>query len=482
MTEQLLDGTVMELMMPVQSRRQGDDLVVHNVDLKRAARNFLNKTRAPDWVPPRDLNQAMEFMATFFGYANLMAANKQAADAPEIELMSTLVYQKLEPSPEAPSLEPMVVVYVGDSRFNDDEPRHALERARKVGPGVRELHLDMANFESISTLRQFRKLGPPMPQVVVCSNIELGAHSRSTSELMSVMVNHPDIEFRLVMRTLAEAHDLFATWVYQDHSAAISGFTADVKDAAGEGRVHYQTKAYDPADTRHTRSLVAYPSAFHDLLLKARARSAARVSARPPTHFALGAEDLAARKATFAAASPDSAKAAVKNATHSIFFGPGRFVTKEAAHIPEQQIDATSSTLPDSLDRVLKEYLDGRGVSRQIPVLVAKPNLDAKSIMRNLIDGGTFDKAFIIDSRENKREQLWYAMRNSPDIILFDHADQAVPEALMSAIADALNTGHRIALRVSDPLWTGPAGLDLGARCAVEAPSPVAPARRKRRP
>lgn len=49
--------------MPVQSRHQGDDLLVDNVDIKRAARNFLSKTRDPSWTPPGNLNQAMEFMA-----------------------------------------------------------------------------------------------------------------------------------------------------------------------------------------------------------------------------------------------------------------------------------------------------------------------------------------------------------------------------------------------------------------------------------
>lgn len=89
--EQMLDGTVVELMMPVQSRRQGDDLLVDNVDLKRAARNLLNKTRAPGWTPPGDLNQAMELMASCFGYANLLAANEQARRAPAASAAPTVL-------------------------------------------------------------------------------------------------------------------------------------------------------------------------------------------------------------------------------------------------------------------------------------------------------------------------------------------------------------------------------------------------------
>lgn len=64
--------------MPVQSRRDGDVLLVDNVDLKRTSRNLLNKVRTPGWTPPKDLNQAMELVAACLGYGNLLAANTAA--------------------------------------------------------------------------------------------------------------------------------------------------------------------------------------------------------------------------------------------------------------------------------------------------------------------------------------------------------------------------------------------------------------------
>jgi hypothetical protein len=65
--------------MPVHARREGDTLFVDNVDLKRAARNFLKKASSPDWRAPADINQAMEFVAAMLGYPNLNAVNEQAA-------------------------------------------------------------------------------------------------------------------------------------------------------------------------------------------------------------------------------------------------------------------------------------------------------------------------------------------------------------------------------------------------------------------
>lgn len=254
--------------MPVQSRRQGDDLLVDNVDIKRAARNFLSKTRDPGWTPPADLNQAMELMATCFGYANLLAANKQAQSP---EFLSTLVYQPLKPSPSAAvddarivaahSIpEPRVVVYQADDRFEEEAAASAMTKARLVEEGSRVLELDMSGVEAITTLRQFRKL--EKPNVVVCSHIELGPNSASSSELLHVMVNYPSVEFRLVFRTLHDAAIFFSTWVYPDDSPAISKFEADLVYKGQPRRRVIRTKAYDPADTRYTRRMVDYPEPF----------------------------------------------------------------------------------------------------------------------------------------------------------------------------------------------------------------------------
>ena len=53
--------------MPVQSRREGDSILVDSVDLKRTARSFLRMTEQPGWAPPKDLSQAMEIMGKCMG-------------------------------------------------------------------------------------------------------------------------------------------------------------------------------------------------------------------------------------------------------------------------------------------------------------------------------------------------------------------------------------------------------------------------------
>ncbi|MFK4705657.1 hypothetical protein ABIC83_002496 [Roseateles asaccharophilus] len=80
--------------MPVQTRREGDNVLVDSVDLKRSARNVLRLTQEPGWTPPTDVNQAMDFMARAFGYPNLHAAlNSAAALAPA----STAAPKSVEP-------------------------------------------------------------------------------------------------------------------------------------------------------------------------------------------------------------------------------------------------------------------------------------------------------------------------------------------------------------------------------------------------
>lgn len=65
--------------MAIQVRRVGDDLLVDNLDLKRAARSLLKQTRAADWTPPGDMNQAMELIARLAGFSDLHAAVTQAS-------------------------------------------------------------------------------------------------------------------------------------------------------------------------------------------------------------------------------------------------------------------------------------------------------------------------------------------------------------------------------------------------------------------
>ena len=270
--------------MPVQSRREGDDLLVDNVDLKRAARNLLNKTRAPGWKPPSDLNQAMELMASCFGYANLLVANQQAP-----KVFSGLDDQEPKPTNQAGRLvEPLVVVYEADDRLDDEALTHELERAFDVDAGKSVMTLDMSDDESITTLRQFRKL--EKPDVVVCTSVELGASSGFSSELMHAIVNNPGIEFRLVMRTFAEAEKLFSTWVNQDNSPAIPEFFLAGEWVFGRAlipsavvkRVHASgmpgsAPAVDPEQAMMTRAMTA------------------RRDGRQMTRIGAGLEELTAR-------------------------------------------------------------------------------------------------------------------------------------------------------------------------------------------
>lgn len=74
--------------MAIQVRRVGDDLLVDNLDLKRAARSLLKQTRAADWTPPGDMNQAMELIARLAGFSDLHAAVAQASRASTEDLGS----------------------------------------------------------------------------------------------------------------------------------------------------------------------------------------------------------------------------------------------------------------------------------------------------------------------------------------------------------------------------------------------------------
>lgn len=309
--------------MPVQSRRQGDDLLVDNVDLKRAARNFLNKTRAADWTPPRDLNQAMELMAAYFGYANLLAANKEAGHAPVAGDAAAVRH---------PLRVPRVLAYLVDTRLDGDAHGRSLQRASRSVAGEPPLVLDMSNFDSIAELRQFGKRN--QPAVVVCDNVELGVNSRSSDALLLVMVNHPDVEFRLLFRTEVEATAFFHTWVYQDDSPAISAFT--VVDSERPGRIVQLRNA--PADSNRPRSRVAYPPEFHAFLRANRrpaemgsGESAARSMAdramtdrsdrRRMVSMGQGTEDLEARRGAFAPGSPELDVSVSKDQASSVVVG-----------------------------------------------------------------------------------------------------------------------------------------------------------------
>ncbi len=307
-------------MMPVQSHRQGDDLLVDNVDLKRAARNFLNKTRAADWTPPRDLNQAMELMAACFGYANLLAANRQAGQTP----VATDAWVQ-----RSALREPRVLAYVADARLDDDAHARALMRASRPVAGETPLVFDMSDFDAVAQLRQFWKRDKPA--AVVCDNVELGVNSRSSDALLLVMVNHPDVEFRLLFRTEVDATAFFHTWVYQDDSPAISAFT--VVDSERPGRIVQLRNA--PADSNRPRARVAYPPEFHAFLRANRrpgemgaGESAERYMADRamtdrsdgPRNVSMGqgTEDLKARRGAFAPGSPELDVSVSKDQASSI--------------------------------------------------------------------------------------------------------------------------------------------------------------------
>ena len=66
------------------------------------------------------------------------------------------------------------------------------------------------------------------------------------------------------------------------------------------------------------------------------------------------------------------------------------------------------------------------------------------------------------------------ALCSEPDLIVFDHADKATSEFLCAQVAEAINTGHPVCLRVSDPHWKGPIGLGLGRRFQFSAEGLVA--------
>lgn len=417
--------------MPVQSRRQGDDLLVDNVDLKRAARNLLNKTRAPGWTPPSDLNQAMELMASCFGYANLLAANAQALKGPQAAERGAPVM----PGEAARLPEPLVVVFEADGRFDDEAQRRAMERAGAVDAGKRLLTLDMSIFESITTLRQFRKL--EKPDVVVCSNVELGVNSASSSELMHVMVNNPGIEFRLVMRTVSEAHKLFSTWVYQDNSPAISGFMEDRGDG---NRTAHKTQPYDPSDTKNGRALVAYPQAFHELLRASRPGAAAspavsvaehaivdrlmtsRRDGRQMMRIGVGLEELTARADALAAAGPDMARAALENATTHFIVTPGSAMGKSATFHPAP--DTFPTDCGPNFDQRWKnlasvgfvECLSGAVMSSDIVAVIGRPG-SGKSLLVNAMAksmGGA-----VIDFRLKTWQEDFDRVRRAPPGLVF---------------------------------------------------------------
>ena len=66
--------------MPIQSRRDGDSIVLDNVDFKRIARRFLQSGDLA--TRPKDINQSMEMVSRLFGYPDLHSVTAESKGQP----------------------------------------------------------------------------------------------------------------------------------------------------------------------------------------------------------------------------------------------------------------------------------------------------------------------------------------------------------------------------------------------------------------
>jgi hypothetical protein len=426
--EQLLDGTVVELMMPVQSRRQGDELLVDNVDLKRAARNLINKTKAPGWTPPSDLNQAMELMASCFGYANLLAVNKQANAAPQL--------------PVAP-VEESARVALENATTNV-----LLTAGPAVGKGM-SLHPAPDTFPV--------DLGPKFDQR---------------------WKNLASAGFYASLAGVAHSGDIVAI-IGRPGSGKSLLVNAMAKSMAG-AIVDFRLKTWQEDFDRVRRappSLVFIEELYH--------RSEA--TEMEVAAFALGAKST---KTVFVFQNYDTLVQSMLSRRDPA--GKPLFALARVLDLDRMTLNTVYSQEPMSYDewqshesragaaeKALKAPLPGatdlvrelqayaqRDPSSQIPVIVAADDVDAQDTLNLVLGSGAVSKASVINCRGNMSTQLFAAMRNAPDIIIFDRADKVPTSTLAPELHHAINTGHRVCLRIEDPAWMGQE-MELGSKVAI---------------
>jgi energy-coupling factor transporter ATP-binding protein EcfA2 len=432
--ELLLDGTVVELMMPVQSRRQGDDLLVDNVDLKRAARNLLNKTRSPGWVPPADLNQAMELMAGCFGYANLLAANKQALQAPTLERNS-------RQSGASPSDDE------GIKRRDAGSHGMATLFTPVTFPEVVSPRFDQRWKNLVSTGFYSCLAGVARPGEVIAIIGRPGAGKSLLANAMAQSMGGEIVDFRK------------STW-QQDFDRVL----ASPPKLLFVDELYYHAEATEMRVATFVATALVTKTAFLFQRLEDVKESLLNRRDADGKQLFTKVHVLDLDRMTLHTISPwwgganDSAPVALDSSIST----DGSF--GQAAPAPRQR-----PVPAPGLDRALQQYMGSSTPTKGVPVLVAAENVRVQDIMALALEPEEIAKASTVDCMEDMSRSLAEAMRRSPNIIIFDNADRAQPEALGECAREALSTGFHICLRVGSELWKGPEGLDIGWRCRVDA-------------
>lgn len=456
--EQLLDGTVVELMMPVQSRRQGDDLLVDNVDLKRTARNLLNKTRAPGWTPPSDLSQAMELMAACFGYANLLAVNKQANAAPQLPVAP--VEESARAALETATTNVLLTAGPAVGKSMSLHPAPDTFPA-DLGPKFDQRWKNLASAGFYASLAGVAHSG----DIVAI----IGRPGSGKSLLVNAMAKSMAgaiVDFRLktwqedFSRVRCAPPSLVFIEELYHHSEATEMEVAAFALGAKSTKTVFVFQNYDTLvqSMLSRRDRTGKPLFALARVLDLDRMTLNTVYSQEPMSYDEGQRRVMPFESLASFGAEDKAAGA-------------------------KTMKAPLPSLTD-LVKELQAYVK-REPSSQIPVIVAAEDISAQSIMALAIEAGALPKALIVDCRHDMRWPLVRAMRIAPDIIVFDHADKARTEELLVAIGEALSTGHHICLRVGDALWKAPTGLDFGATCLVyaaeEAVRATAPAPRRPR-
>lgn len=455
--------------MPVQSRRQGDDLLVDSVDLKRAARNLLNKIRDPGWTPPCDLNQAMEFMASCFGYANLLAANKQAQQASaamdswagrrddSVVLTPRILTSRRDGRQMvriAVSLEDLVTRADALAAAGPEATRAAIENATT--------HLVIAPTSS--------SVWRPAPDTFPA---DCGARfDRKWKNLASA-------GFYSALAGVVHSGDIVA--IIGRPGAGKSLLVNAIAKSMDGAIIDFRLKTWQEDFDRVRRappSLVFIEELYHH----------SEATEMEVAAFALAAK---ATKAVFVFQNYDTLVRSVLSRSDPS--GKPLFTLARVLDLDRMTLNTVYAEKPMAIDQwhqdvahaaktskpgghrqfedALRESLSN---GRHIPVIVAAEDTSVQSIMKWANFDGAIRSPFIFSCAENTVEILSHFKRRDPDLIVFDHADKATSEFLCAQVAEAINTGHPVCLRVSDPHWKGPIGLGLGRRFQFSAEGLVA--------
>lgn len=514
--------------MPVKSRRQGDDLLVDNVDLKRAARNLLNKTRATGRTPPSDLNQAMELMASCFGFANLLAANQQAVRS--LEIINGLVYQTLQPGAESrPEIGAGLSVQIAPTHTSLGALAEAGAPAVLAEGVLDKMQLQNAGVSNVM---------PGAPASPAISDAEqalvdrLMTSRRDGRQMMRIGVGLED---------LAARADALAAAGPETARAALENATTSLVLTPGSSSVWHPTPDTFPADcgprfdqrwknlasagfysslagVAHSGEIVAIigmPGAGKSLLVNAMAKSIGgaivdfrlktwqedfdRVRRAPPslvfieelyhhseaTEMEVAAFALAAKstKTVFVFQNYDTLVQSMlsrRSPKGKPLFTLARVLdldrmTLNTAYAEKPMaidqwhqdlgvaLEAAEQARPHRFEDVLRESVPGK----QIPVIVAADDVPLASVMNRAIRAGAIRTAYVVSCTGKTEETLSDLKRRGPDVFVFDQADKVPSEFLSVVVSEAINTGYRVCLRVSDPLWKGARGLDLGGRFEI---------------